>query len=151
MYVVQIYLLRIGANYRITIIHSGNSISPLLFQYFLGDLHILRRHIFRLYVAPIPAYISIFSALKEITWKKCKLPFSKHKHTHTSLPTSAYLRNKWMVPKGQLISKCLFGVFNFSQKTNENKSTWGIIVFSKVEFFRSFFGRIEDTKKSFWN
>ena len=25
--------------------------------------------------------------------------------------------------KGQLFSKCLFGVFNFSQKTNENKST----------------------------
>ena len=26
-------------------------------------------------------------------------------------------------PKGQLISKCLFGVFNFLQKTNENKLT----------------------------
>ena len=50
-------------------------------------------------------------------------------------------------PKGQLISKYLFGFFNFSQKTNENKSTWGIIVSSKVEFFRLFFGRIEDTKK----
>ena len=25
--------------------------------------------------------------------------------------------------KGQIISKCLFGVFNFLQKTNENKST----------------------------
>ena len=24
--------------------------------------------------------------------------------------------------KGQLISKCLYGVFNFFQKTNENKS-----------------------------
>ena len=30
--------------------------------------------------------------------------------------------------KGQLISKCLFGVFNFLQKMNENKSTWGFIV-----------------------
>ena len=38
--------------------------------------------------------------------------------------------------KGQLISKCLFGVFNFSQKTNENKSDIG-----KNEFVRSFFGR----------
>ena len=28
---------------------------------------------------------------------------------------------------GQLISKCLFGVFNFSKKKNENKLTWGII------------------------
>ena len=27
------------------------------------------------------------------------------------------------VIKGQLISKCLFGVFNFLQKMNENKST----------------------------
>ena len=53
-------------------------------------------------------------------------------------------------PKGQLTSKCLFGVFNFSQNTNENKLTWGIIVV-KSNFFLSFFGRIEDTKKSFWN
>ena len=30
--------------------------------------------------------------------------------------------------KGHLISKCLFGVFNFLQKTNENKSIWGFIV-----------------------
>ena len=28
--------------------------------------------------------------------------------------------------KSLLISKCLFGVFNSSQKTNENKTTWGI-------------------------
>ena len=49
--------------------------------------------------------------------------------------------------KGQLISKCLFGVFNFFQKTNKNKSTWDIILvkskekytlFSKVEFIHSF-------------
>ena len=41
-----------------------------------------------------------------------------------------------LLAKGQLISKCLFGVFTFFQKTNENKSTS-----SKVEFVRSFFGR----------
>ena len=35
--------------------------------------------------------------------------------------------------KGQLISKCLFGVFTFFQKRNKNKSTN-----SKVEFVRSF-------------
>ena len=29
----------------------------------------------------------------------------------------------YSITKGQLISKCLFGVFNFLQKTNENKST----------------------------
>ena len=47
-------------------------------------------------------------------------------------------------PKGQLISKCHFGVFTFFQKTNENKSTS-----SKVEFVRSFFGRNIGLKKSF--
>ena len=30
--------------------------------------------------------------------------------------------------KGQLISKCLFGIFNFLKKQNENKSTWGFTV-----------------------
>ena len=46
--------------------------------------------------------------------------------------------------KGQLISKCLFGVFTFFQTTNENKSTS-----SKVKFVRSFFGRNIGLKKSF--
>ena len=36
--------------------------------------------------------------------------------------------------KGQIIWKCLFGVFTFSQETNENKSTS-----STVEFVRLFF------------
>ena len=30
--------------------------------------------------------------------------------------------------KGQIISKCLFVVFNFFQKTNENKLSSGIVV-----------------------
>ena len=46
--------------------------------------------------------------------------------------------------KGQLISKCLFGVFNFLQETNENKSHS-----SKIEFIRSFFGGNVGLKKSF--
>ena len=40
------------------------------------------------------------------------------------------------IAKGQLISKCFFGVFNFFQKTNENKSTWGIIVVNLNLFVR---------------
>ena len=36
------------------------------------------------------------------------------------------------ITKGQLVSKCIFGVFNFLQKTNENKSTWGFIVQSNL-------------------
>jgi hypothetical protein len=46
--------------------------------------------------------------------------------------------------KGQLISKRLFGVFNFLQRTNENKSHS-----SKVEFVRSFFGGNVRLRKSF--
>ena len=42
---------------------------------------------------------------------------------------------------GQLILKCLFSVFNFFPKPNENKSTWGIIVVklnSFVHFLEEF-------------
>ena len=49
-----------------------------------------------------------------------------------------------MCTKGQLISKCLFGAFNFLQKTNENKSHS-----SKIEFVRSFYGGNVSLKKSF--
>ena len=43
------------------------------------------------------------------------------------------------VAKGQRISKCLFGIFSFFQKTYENTSHS-----SKNEFICSFFGRIHD-------
>ena len=48
--------------------------------------------------------------------------------------------------KGHIISKCLFGVFNFFQKTNENTSHS-----SKNEFIRSFFGRIHGLTICFRN
>ena len=48
--------------------------------------------------------------------------------------------------KGQIISKGLFGVLEFSQKTNEQ-----IRRSSKNEFVRSFFGRIRGYQKSFRN
>ena len=48
--------------------------------------------------------------------------------------------------KGQIISKGLFGVLEFSQKTNQ----W-IHRSSKNEFVRSFFGRIRGYQKSFRN
>ena len=50
--------------------------------------------------------------------------------------------------KGQLILKCLFDVFNFSQKTNKNKSTWGIIVV-KLNFFIHFLGGLRIPKIPF--
>ena len=49
-------------------------------------------------------------------------------------PRQAHLHIK--ITKGQLISKCLIGAFNFFQKTNENKSTWGIIVVKSNSFVR---------------
>ena len=50
--------------------------------------------------------------------------------------------------KGQLISKWFFGSVNFLQKTNENKSTWGIIVV-KSNSFVHFFEEIDDPKNHF--
>ena len=41
--------------------------------------------------------------------------------------------------KGHLISKCLFGVFNFPKKQKKNNLTWGSIVI-KSNFFVCFFG-----------
>ena len=51
--------------------------------------------------------------------------------------------------KGQLISKCFLCVFNLSQKMNKNKSTWGIIFSSKVEFFVWYLGELRITKSIF--
>ena len=51
---------------------------------------------------------------------------------------------KKLKPKGQIISKCLFSVFTFFQKTKENNS-----MSSKVEFVCSLFGRNVSLKKSF--
>ena len=53
-------------------------------------------------------------------------------------------KKNWKSVEGQLISKCLFGVFNFLQKTNQNKSHS-----SKIEFVRLFFGGNLGLKKSF--
>ena len=50
--------------------------------------------------------------------------------------------------KGQIISKWFFGVFDFHQKTNENKSTLGIIVV-KSNSLVCFLEEIKDTKNHF--
>ena len=54
-----------------------------------------------------------------------------------------------MLHKGQLISKCLFCVFNSSKKRTKNffPSRLG----QKLKFSSLFFGSIEDTKMSFRN
>ena len=50
--------------------------------------------------------------------------------------------------KGQLILKCLFGVFNFFQRTKKNKSIWGFMVHSKVESFVRFWEKNVGLKNS---
>ena len=66
-------------------------------------------------------------------------------HRQTQLIIAAHNCHTKLKSKGQLILKCLFGVFNFLQKTNENKSNS-----SKIEFVHSFFGGNVGLKKSFW-
>ena len=53
------------------------------------------------------------------------------------------------VPKVQLISKCLFGIFNSPKKRTKNSTL--LLWYPKSNCFRSFFVRIEDTKKAFRN
>ena len=48
--------------------------------------------------------------------------------------------------KGQIFSKGLFGVLEFSQKMNEQ-----ILLCSKNKFVHLFFGRIRGYQKFFWN
>ena len=50
--------------------------------------------------------------------------------------------------KGQLISKCLFCVFKFFQKTNEKELSWGIIVVKSNIFIR-FLEELRITKSPF--
>ena len=47
-----------------------------------------------------------------------------------------------------MTSKWLFGVFDFLQKANDNKSNWGIIVV-KLNSFVRFLEEIEDIKNPF--
>ena len=50
---------------------------------------------------------------------------------------------------GQLISKCLFSFFNSSKKRTKNLCTSRLG--QKSWYLSSFFERIEDIKKTFWN
>ena len=89
-------------------------------------------------------HVSIFSIFalqihihtNKMQWKftNSLLPYglvARNIFTNESTPTAMLI---W---KGQMILKCLLCVFNFFQKMNENK-----LHGSKVEFIRSFFGKI---------
>ena len=58
-------------------------------------------------------------------------------------------RGIFFTTKGQLISKYLFGIFNSPKKRTKNSTL--LLWYLKSNSFCSFFGRIEDTKKTFWN
>ena len=77
-------------------------------------------------------------------------PRSLKKTKMTQQAGLARLRNVQYIAAGkaQLILKCLFWCFQFSPKTNENNSTLGTFVL-KSNFFCSYLGRIEDSKKTF--
>ena len=61
---------------------------------------------------------------------------------------SHHLIEKMIHAKGQIISKWFFDVFDFLQKTNENKSIRGIIVVKSNSFVR-FLEEVEDIKTPF--
>ena len=90
-------------------------------------------------------YIKRNPHIQSICWQDMRIEFQGGDSSHEiffyfsfcSSPLR-YLNCKFDAEaKGQSISKCLFGVFNFFNKTNENTSHS-----SKNEFIRSFFGRV---------
>ena len=84
------------------------------------------------------------SCKKVIKTLMCWQHFERPETTSTSNKIFRPTSKIFFDSKGQLISKCIFGVLNFLQKTNKNKSHS-----SKIEFIRSFFGENVDLKKSF--
>ena len=61
-----------------------------------------------------------------------------------------FFQKQFKATKGHLISKWFFGVVDFLQKTNENKSTLGITVV-KSNSFVDFLEKIDDPEKPFQN
>ena len=75
------------------------------------------------------------------------------KHTYICVHTLVFLISEFQIStfnftidKGQMISKHLFGVFNFFQKMNEN-----MLHTSRNEFICLFFGKIQGLTICFWN
>ena len=79
-------------------------------------------------LSALSVYLKIFPYRKKYIHKYLCKAFMVHTMTFLSLFCLLPLRNKQVGPnihstKGQLISKCLFCVFNSSKKPNENNST----------------------------
>ena len=104
--------------------------------------------------------------------KNCKIPFYAFLCTSTNIKIrqstiwyagSLILCDKWLIDeafdvlriliifyrlKGQLKKKKFFGVVDFLQKTNESKSTWGIIAV-KSNLLVCFLEEIDEPKNHF--
>ena len=85
----------------------------------------------------------------------CSIEHEKHDYGQVIISLLVYKIVMHLVVcchiKGQLISKCLFGVFNSPIKWSKKIQLEVITIIVKLNFFRSFFGGIEDTKKTFRN
>ena len=74
---------------------------------------------------------------------------TKKKDTKSVLDSSNRLLNPIKrLPKGQSISKCLFGVFNLPKKQTKTIQLEVCTIVVKL-IFHSFVGRIKDTKMTF--
>ena len=74
------------------------------------------------YFCPEGYVLDIYGYCRYICVFVYVLPSSAHSVDHQFLDF-IFLHSALTVPKGRLISKCLFGVFKFFQKTDKNKST----------------------------
>ena len=103
------------------------------------------------------SYCDVYYSKTKLSWHKQRM---NNLNCHPSCFT-CYLKifyefvlcDLFLEGKGQVISKCFFGVFNFFQKNKQKQVDLRYHSY-KVEFFRSFLGRIErieNTKNTFWN
>ena len=86
----------------------------------------------------------------QFTWSfDAKAKFTENRTEGSSvLAFGTVSENFFKFAKGQLISKWFFGVVDFLQKMNKNKSTWGIIAV-KSNLFVHFLEEIDDPKNHF--
>ena len=85
-----------------------------------------------------------FSYVKFLGMKK---PLVRRSRTSEGRDSRSLYKKLWVAGKGQLISKCLFGIFNSPKKRTKNSTL--LLWYLKSNCFCSFFGRIEDTKRTF--
>ena len=82
-------------------------------------------------------------------FKICFLFFKNWKNVKKLERTIFFIFNVWStICKGQLISKCLFGIFNLSQKTNEKILLYYYGTSSRIVFVR-FLGELNTLKRHF--